>query len=286
MCARFATVRPARALAGRALAGARRRRPGDLARPAGLRGRRARTSGPPSAPATCTRSTSPAGSRRPYRRPAARRTGSTTSPPSAPRWPGATRARTARWSGSPATGCTWPRRRPSGSCRREGRRVWSSPIKGTAPVPEAAAAKDRAENVMIVDLVRNDLGRVCEFGSVRVPALLEVEPHPGLVHLVSTVEGRLRPGLGWAELHRGHVPARLGDRRAQAGRARPHRRLEPVPRGVYCGAVGWVDADAARRATSTSPSARSGSRTAAALRHRRRHHLGLRPRPASGRRPS
>ena len=77
--------------------------------------------------------------------------------------------------------------------------MWSSPIKGTAADRDGFLAKDRAENVMIVDLVRNDLGRVCEWGSVAVPALCAVEEHPGLVHLVSTVEGRLRPGVGWAE---------------------------------------------------------------------------------------
>jgi para-aminobenzoate synthetase component 1 len=83
---------------------------------------------------------------------------------------------------------------------RHGSRVWSSPIKGTASSPDGFLEKDRAENVMIVDLVRNDLGRVCDFGSVAVPSLLAVEPHPGLFHLVSTVEGRLRSGLGWPEL--------------------------------------------------------------------------------------
>ncbi|HTO01206.1 MAG TPA: chorismate-binding protein, partial [Microthrixaceae bacterium] len=82
---------------------------------------------------------------------------------------------------------------------RRGRRIWSSPIKGTSSTKDGFLAKDRAENVMIVDLVRNDLGRVCEWGSIHVPSLMEVEEHPGLFHLVSTVEGTLREGLGWAE---------------------------------------------------------------------------------------
>ena len=77
---------------------------------------------------------------------------------------------------------------------REGRRVRSAPIKGTAASADGFLDKDAAENVMIVDLVRNDLGRVCDWGSVSVPSLLEVEAHPGLFHLVSTVEGRLRDG--------------------------------------------------------------------------------------------
>ena len=67
---------------------------------------------------------------------------------------------------------------------RRGPIVWSSPIKGTASTPQGFLDKDRAENVMIVDLVRNDLGRVCEWGTVTVPALLAVEQHPGLFHLV------------------------------------------------------------------------------------------------------
>jgi para-aminobenzoate synthetase component 1 len=126
---------------------------------------------------------------------------------------------------------------------RRGRRVWSSPIKGTAPVPEALLPKDRAENVMIVDLVRNDLGRVCEWGSVRVPDLLRVEPYPGLVHLVSTVEGRLRPGLGWAAcIDATFPPGSVTGAPKLAALARIAA-LEPVDRGVYCGAVGWVDAD-------------------------------------------
>ena len=126
---------------------------------------------------------------------------------------------------------------------RQGRRVWSSPIKGTAPVPEALLPKDRAENVMIVDLVRNDLGRVCEFGSVHVPALLDIEPYPGLVHLVSTIEGRLRPGRGWADCIAATFPPGSVTGAPKLAALAQIAALEPVPRGIYCGALGWVDAD-------------------------------------------
>ncbi len=78
--------------------------------------------------------------------------------------------------------------------RRDGDVVASGPIKGTGRTAADLLAKDRAENVMIVDLVRNDLGRVCATGTVTVPALCAVEEHPGLVHLVSTVRGELRRG--------------------------------------------------------------------------------------------
>ena len=126
---------------------------------------------------------------------------------------------------------------------RAGRRVWSSPIKGTAATPDRFLAKDTAENVMIVDLVRNDLGRLCEYGSVKVPGLLEVEPHPGLYHLVSTIEGRLRPGVTWADLFDATAPAGSITGAPKLAAMDVIRALEPVPRGPYCGAVGWVDAD-------------------------------------------
>jgi para-aminobenzoate synthetase component 1 len=129
---------------------------------------------------------------------------------------------------------------------RDGDLVRSSPIKGTAATVDDFLPKDRAENVMIVDLVRNDLGRVCEWGSVRVPALLAVEPHPGLVHLVSTVEGRLRPGLGWADAIDATFPPGSVTGAPKLAALDHIARLEPVARGVYCGAVGWVDADRRR----------------------------------------
>jgi para-aminobenzoate synthetase component I len=129
---------------------------------------------------------------------------------------------------------------PERFLERDGDRVWSSPIKGTAATEDGFLAKDRAENVMIVDLVRNDLGRVCEWGSVTVPALCAVEHHPGLVHLVSTVEGRLRPGVGWAGAIKATFPPGSVTGAPKIAALGMIAALEPVARGPYCGAVGWV----------------------------------------------
>ncbi|HEV8205407.1 MAG TPA: anthranilate synthase component I family protein [Acidimicrobiia bacterium] len=126
-----------------------------------------------------------------------------------------------------------------------GRDAETRPIKGTGadPTTLAASAKDRAENVMIVDLARNDFGRVCEPGSVVVPALCELEAHPGLHHLVSTVRGQRRDGTGIGALVRATFPPA-----SVTGAPKPRvmqiiEDLEPVPRGVYCGAVGWIDTE-------------------------------------------
>jgi para-aminobenzoate synthetase component 1 len=132
---------------------------------------------------------------------------------------------------------------PERFLERDGRRVWSSPIKGTAATADAFLAKDRAENVMIVDLVRNDLGRVCEWGTIQVPALCAVEEHPGLAHLVSTVEGRLREGSGWADAIGATFPPGSVTGAPKLAALDSIQELEPNDREVYCGAVGWVDAD-------------------------------------------
>lgn len=129
--------------------------------------------------------------------------------------------------------------------RRRGDVVETRPIKGTAAPGQAFLDKDRAENVMIVDLMRNDLGRVCRYGTVEVPDLCQVERHPGLAHLVSTVRGRLRPGVGWAELLAATFPPGSVTGAPKLAAVDVIRRLEPVPRGVYCGAVGWVDTETA-----------------------------------------
>ena len=126
---------------------------------------------------------------------------------------------------------------------RDGRTVRSAPIKGTSEPDAGFTAKDAAENVMIVDLVRNDLGRVCTPGSVTVPALLATEQHPGLDHLVSTVEGELRDGLGWADLLAATFPAGSISGAPKIAALDHIEMLEPVSRSIYCGAIGWVDAD-------------------------------------------
>jgi para-aminobenzoate synthetase component I len=128
--------------------------------------------------------------------------------------------------------------------RRRGSVVESGPIKGTGRTRADLQPKDEAENVMIVDLVRNDLSRVCRPGTVSVPHLLAVEEHPGLVHLVSTVRGELTPGLGWPDLLAATFPPGSVTGAPKSSALRVIAELEPTPRGVYCGAVGWVDADA------------------------------------------
>ncbi|MEU3187447.1 chorismate-binding protein [Streptomyces sp. NPDC006923] len=127
--------------------------------------------------------------------------------------------------------------------RRAGRTVESGPIKGTGRTAGDLLEKDHAENVMIVDLVRNDLGRVCATGSVTVPALCAVEPHPGLVHLVSTVRGELAAHTGWSELLSATFPPGSVSGAPKSSALTIIEELETAPRGPYCGGIGWVDAD-------------------------------------------
>ena len=143
----------------------------------------------------------------------------------------------------PSVGVSVASASPERFLRRVGDVVESEPIKGTARTEDRLTAKDRAENVMIADLVRNDLGRVCRYGSVEVPALCRVERHPGLVHLVSTVRGRLRPGTGWPEILAATFPPGSVTGAPKVAALDLIGGLEPVARGVYCGAAGWVDAD-------------------------------------------
>jgi para-aminobenzoate synthetase / 4-amino-4-deoxychorismate lyase len=130
--------------------------------------------------------------------------------------------------------------------RRRGREVLSEPIKGTAPRDEegrrwlARSVKDRAENVMIVDLMRNDLGRVCEYGSVRVPELTAPRPAPGVWHLVSSVAGTLRPEVGDGELLRATFPPGSVTGAPKIQTMRVIAELEASGREVYTGAIGYA----------------------------------------------
>jgi anthranilate synthase/aminodeoxychorismate synthase-like glutamine amidotransferase len=135
--------------------------------------------------------------------------------------------------------------------RRTGRTATSRPIKGTRrrsarQGPAAAerrelehSAKDRAENVMIVDLVRNDLSRSCVPGSVRVPGLLRAEAHPGVWHLVSDVRGTLRKDSGDGNLVRGAFPPGSVTGAPKTRAMEIIHELEASPREVYTGAVGY-----------------------------------------------
>jgi para-aminobenzoate synthetase component 1 len=129
----------------------------------------------------------------------------------------------------------------------------SGPIKGTAPTPSGLTAKDRAENVMITDLVRNDLQQVCDPGTVAVTDLLSVEEHPGLAHLVSRVRGRLAADVvaapdRWARVLAATFPPGSVSGAPKSTALRIIDDLETAPRGPYCGAVGWVDGDRAELA--------------------------------------
>ncbi|WNM28630.1 chorismate-binding protein [Demequina capsici] len=127
----------------------------------------------------------------------------------------------------------------------------SAPIKGTVAPGGRMLDKDVAENVMITDLVRNDLSHVAQPGSIEVTELLAEHPHPGLVHLQSTVKARL-DGVHdwtdqmWPDLLAGTFPPGSVSGAPKSSALRIIAREEPEPRGPYCGAIGWIDADARR----------------------------------------
>jgi para-aminobenzoate synthetase component I len=124
---------------------------------------------------------------------------------------------------------------------RSGRRVWTCPIKGTRPLGEhVEGEKDAAEHVMIVDLERNDLSRVCEPGSVRWPELMAERELAGVTHLVSTVEGTLREGVGLAELLAATFPGGSVTGAPKIAALDLIAELEPVGRGASMGALGTV----------------------------------------------
>ena len=135
---------------------------------------------------------------------------------------------------------------------RDGR-AFSRPIAGTRPrgaTPQEDAAlaqellddpKERAEHVMLVDLARNDLGRVCEFGSVTVDELMVIERYSHVMHIVSGVSGDLRPGVGAVDLLRATFPHGTVSGAPKVRAMEIIDELEPTARGPYAGAVGYVD---------------------------------------------
>jgi para-aminobenzoate synthetase component 1 len=127
---------------------------------------------------------------------------------------------------------------------RRGSRVWTCPIKGTRPSGAASelagSVKDAAEHVMIVDLERNDLARVCEPGSVRWPELMATRALAGVEHMVSTVEGTLREGVGLAELLGATFPGGSITGAPKIAAVDLIAEIEPVGRGASMGALGRI----------------------------------------------
>jgi len=135
---------------------------------------------------------------------------------------------------------------------REGDRMVTRPMKGTAPAGldltelRANAAwlradeKNRAENLMIVDLLRNDLGRICQPGTIKVPALFEIERYPTVLQMTSTVEGRLREGTSYTDIFKALFPSGSVVGAPKIHTMRLLHDLENRPRGVYTGAIGYM----------------------------------------------
>lgn len=131
---------------------------------------------------------------------------------------------------------------------RTGTRIMTSPIKGTIRWnQEEFGEKDKSENLMIVDLMRNDISQICQPGTVDVSALFRHEKHPGITHLVSDIEGELLPDISWAKI----LPALLPP--GSVSGAPKSSALHIISnhegaRGPYCGALGWIEGDRAELA--------------------------------------
>jgi para-aminobenzoate synthetase/4-amino-4-deoxychorismate lyase len=135
-------------------------------------------------------------------------------------------------------------RSPELFIQRCGRRLTCRPMKGTAPRTSdpqalAASAKNRAENVMIVDLIRNDLGRLAPAGGVRVESLCDIEPYPSVWQMTSTVNAE-PVSAGLSEIFRALFPCGSVTGAPRIRAMEIIRELETQPRGIYCGALGWL----------------------------------------------
>jgi para-aminobenzoate synthetase component 1 len=132
---------------------------------------------------------------------------------------------------------------------RSGNRIVTSPIKGTIRWNEESfGEKDKSENLMIVDLMRNDLSQVCTPGSVEVSALFRQEKHPGLTHLVSDIQGELRPEVRWREILHALTPPGSVSGAPKSSALEIISEHEGQKRGPYCGALGYVHGDRAELA--------------------------------------
>ncbi len=131
---------------------------------------------------------------------------------------------------------------------RTSRRIVTRPLKGTIAASGnrsclEASEKDKAELNMIVDLMRNDLGRICDFGTVRVTQLRAIESHPTVHHGVATIEGSLRRHIGFADIVRATFPAGSITGAPKIRAMQIIDELEPFARGPYCGSIGYVGAN-------------------------------------------
>lgn len=138
--------------------------------------------------------------------------------------------------------------------RHDGGALTARPMKGTAPRAGdaghdreaarwlAADLKNRAENVMIVDLLRNDLSRIAQLGSIKVPSLFAIEPHASVYQMVSTVRARLRPEVSFADVLRATFPCGSITSAPKLRTMDLIAELETQQRGLYTGSIGWLDA--------------------------------------------
>ena len=136
---------------------------------------------------------------------------------------------------------------PETFLERRGEILKSSPIKGTrrAGLSGKFPTKDESENVMIVDLMRNDLGRICIEDSIHVPTLLGIQELPGLAHLVSDVVGTLKPDVNWKDIFEATLPPGSVSGAPKSSAIKLIKKYEAIDRGPYCGAFGWIEGDKA-----------------------------------------
>ena len=128
--------------------------------------------------------------------------------------------------------------------RQNERYIRTRPIKGTLPENIFEIdSKNQAENIMIVDLERNDLGRICEYGSVQAKKLLEIESYKHLNHVVSTVEGRLNPGIKLKKIFEAMFPSGSITGAPKIAAMKIIEKIEPTKRGAYTGSFGYIRTD-------------------------------------------